>query len=145
HRSCPLKSRSTSHTASTGASMIVDLTIFTMAHSLSGKRRDEFYPHSVSLREPPLPHGKWGRGRAPSFAAGASSPPLRGGEVAREARRSGGKGKTSRASQRYPPKCRLSASKPPWKTLVPMPLTRSSATSSVHSNSAVHSAKVRSP
>ena len=45
----------------------------------------------------------------------------------------------------YRAKCRLRASKPAWKTLVPMPVTSSSALPSSHSNSAVHSANVRLP
>ncbi|MGN6469506.1 MAG: glucosamine inositolphosphorylceramide transferase family protein [Rhizobiaceae bacterium] len=47
-------------------------------------------PHSVRFADtsPPQP---WGRGREPGGAASASSPPSSGGEVVREANRSGGR------------------------------------------------------
>src|SRR5215472_455513 len=44
-----------------------------------------------------------------------------------------------------PPNWRLRASKPPWKTPFPIAATSSASRSGAQSNSAVHSAKVRSP
>ena len=44
-----------------------------------------------------------------------------------------------------PPNCRFRASKPPWKTPLPIFETSSASRSGGQSNSAVHSAKVRSP
>src|SRR5690242_9821217 len=60
-------------------------------HWRQGNRLWPNHPHSVALRAPPLPHFKWGRGRGPSLAASASSPPSSGGEVVCEANRSGGR------------------------------------------------------